>query len=273
MANITEFLFNGKSQVRTQLIKEEPWFLAKDVCNILGFGNPWQALSTHVAEDDLRKLEVIDALGRKQETNFINESGLYCLIFGSKLQKAKEFKYWVTSEVLPSLRKQGSYRMNDVPAEEVKIAERSSLIDVLDCNNEKTARQQGNDAGAMLFDMLNNRSVTCAAVFEELKAFINNVTILRNLDPQLQRLFLYSFAASLRYEALCCEARKEQLLKIESIFEELSTISKDKELNREYRQKASDRLFKRLVKAINEAEKEISELILPYSLMKKGGAA
>ncbi|WP_277296770.1 BRO-N domain-containing protein [Succinatimonas hippei] len=270
MANITEFLFNGDVVIRTEMINDQPWFVAQDLCDALGYAKARNAIRMHIDEKDALIRGTLTK-GGMQQMLWVNESGLYALIFSSQLPAAKEFKYWVTSEVLPSLRKQGSYRMKDVPAEEAKIAERSSLIDVLDCN-EKTARQQGNDAGAMLFDMLNNRSVTCAAVFEELKAFINNVTILRNLDPQLQRLFLYSFAASLRYEALCCDARKEQLLKIESIFEELSTISKDKELNREYRQKASDRLFKRLVKAINEAEKEISELILPYSLMKKGGA-
>ena len=96
-------------KVRVQMIENDPWFCAKDVCDILGFGNPHQAIQTHVEKDDLQKLEVIDSKGRYQETNFINESGLYSLIFGSTLPIAKEFKRWVTSEVLPSIRKNGFY--------------------------------------------------------------------------------------------------------------------------------------------------------------------
>ena len=96
-------------KVRVQMIENDPWFCAKDVCDILGFGNPHQAIQTHVEKDDLQKLEVIDSKGRYQETNFINESGLYSLIFGSTLPIAKEFKRWVTSEVLPSIRKKGYY--------------------------------------------------------------------------------------------------------------------------------------------------------------------
>ena len=67
-------------KVRIQMIENDPWFCAKDVCDILGFGNPHQAIQTHVEKDDLQKLEVIDSKGRYQETNFINESGLYSLI-------------------------------------------------------------------------------------------------------------------------------------------------------------------------------------------------
>lgn len=96
-------------KVRLQMIDGDPWFCGKDVCDILGYSNPWKAMQDHVSEDDLTKCEVIDSKGRYQETNFINESGLYSLIFGSTLPIAKEFKRWVTSEVLPSIRKNGCY--------------------------------------------------------------------------------------------------------------------------------------------------------------------
>lgn len=96
-------------KVRFQMIDGDPWFCGKDVCDILGYSNPWKAMQDHVSEDDLTKCEVIDSKGRYQETNFINESGLYSLIFGSTLPIAKEFKRWVTSEVLPSIRKNGFY--------------------------------------------------------------------------------------------------------------------------------------------------------------------
>lgn len=85
------------------------WFNANEVCSALEFGNPSQAIKTHVDEDDLQKLEVIDNLGRNQQANHINESGLYTLVFGSTKSEAKKFKRWVTSEVLPAIRKTGSY--------------------------------------------------------------------------------------------------------------------------------------------------------------------
>lgn len=87
----------------------EPLFCANDICAALGFSNSRDAVSNHVDSDDVAKCDIIDNLGRTQKTTFINESGLYSLIFGSKLEKAREFKKWVTSEVLPSIRKTGSY--------------------------------------------------------------------------------------------------------------------------------------------------------------------
>lgn len=95
-------------KIRVQIIENDPWFSANDICNILGFGNVRQALQTHIDEKDVQKLDTLTN-GGMQKTNFINESGLYSLIFGSTLPIAKEFKRWVTSEVLPSIRKNGYY--------------------------------------------------------------------------------------------------------------------------------------------------------------------
>lgn len=89
---------------------ETPLFVATDVCKVLGYTNSNRALALHVSADDIVKTTV-ESNGRNLPVNTINESGLYCLIFGSKLEKAKEFKRWVTSEVLPSIRKTGSYTM------------------------------------------------------------------------------------------------------------------------------------------------------------------
>lgn len=87
-----------------------PWFNANEVCAALEYANPWDALAQHVDKvDDLAKREVIDSMGRNQVANFINESGLYALIFGSTKEEAKKFKKWVTSEVLPAIRKKGFY--------------------------------------------------------------------------------------------------------------------------------------------------------------------
>lgn len=97
-------------KVRTMTDSEgEPLFCGKDVCDALGYSNPQKAIRDHVEEDDRTKCSLIDALGRKQLTTFINESGLYALILSSKLESARRFKHWVTAEVLPAIRKQGGY--------------------------------------------------------------------------------------------------------------------------------------------------------------------
>lgn len=106
-------IFNNPDfgDIRTVEIDGEAWFVGKDVAGALGYAKPLGAVSTHVEKDDSLKRGLMDSLGREQETIFINESGLYALIFGSKLESAKKFKKWVTSEVLPAIRKNGSYTM------------------------------------------------------------------------------------------------------------------------------------------------------------------
>ena len=96
-------------QVRVIEQNGEPWFVGKDVATILGYAKPLNALATHIDKDDSLKQGLIDSIGRKQDTIFINESGLYSLILSSKLPTAKQFKRWVTSEILPSIRKNGTY--------------------------------------------------------------------------------------------------------------------------------------------------------------------
>jgi prophage antirepressor-like protein len=100
------FMYQG-SQVRTEIKDGEPWFVAKDVCEILDIGNPSQAVSR--LDDDEKGLITIDTLGGKQELTAVNESGLYNLIFTSRKEEAKQFKRWITHEVLPQIRKTGSY--------------------------------------------------------------------------------------------------------------------------------------------------------------------
>lgn len=86
-----------------------PWFVGKDVAEALGYAKPRNAIDTHVDPDDALKQGVTDSMGRTQEMTIINESGLYALVLGSKLPTAKKFKRWVTSEVIPSIRKSGGY--------------------------------------------------------------------------------------------------------------------------------------------------------------------
>ena len=120
-------IFNSEEfgDIRTVTIDEEPWFVGKDVAEALGYSNASKAVSTHVGEED-RILKVIEADSQngnvvKTQTALINESGLYALIFGSKLESAKRFKHWVTSEVLPTIRKTGSYQKPMSPVEMMRI--------------------------------------------------------------------------------------------------------------------------------------------------------
>lgn len=102
--------------VRTVTVNNEPWFVGKDVADDLGYQNGSRDINRHVDEDDRKKIMLSDGTQGK-ETIVINESGLYSLIFGSKLPTAKQFKHWVTSEVLPTIRKTGSYSLpKDYPS-------------------------------------------------------------------------------------------------------------------------------------------------------------
>ena len=103
-------IFNNEEfgSVSCLVIDNEPWLVGKDVATDLGYQNGSRDINRHVDEEDRRKVMVFDGKQNK-ETIVINESGLYALVFGSKLPSAKKFKHWVTSEVLPTLRKTGSY--------------------------------------------------------------------------------------------------------------------------------------------------------------------
>ncbi|MCR4914981.1 MAG: phage antirepressor [Prevotella sp.] len=111
MNNIQVFNHEMFGDIRTMTDEQgETWFVGKDVAEALGYKNVNKALADHVSEDDLTKrYPIFDNMGRKQQAIFINESGLYSLVLSSKLPQAKMFKHWVTSEVLPQIRKTGGY--------------------------------------------------------------------------------------------------------------------------------------------------------------------
>lgn len=113
MNEIQTFDFDG-SGIRTLTIGDEPYFVGKDVAEVLGYERPTKAIQDHVDEEDKDAVPIQDSIGRMQRTPVINESGLYSLILGSKLPEAKRFKRWVTSEVLPSLRRNGMYAMDEL---------------------------------------------------------------------------------------------------------------------------------------------------------------
>lgn len=106
---MTELIkFHNNAPVRVQMIKGEPWFVAKDVCDLLGLNNVSQAI-TSLDYDEKNDIITNDVTGRNQEVRAVNESGLYSLIFQSRKPEAQAFRKWVTSEVLPAIRKYGRY--------------------------------------------------------------------------------------------------------------------------------------------------------------------
>ena len=113
MNNIQVFNNPEFGDIRTVEIDHEPWFVGKDVAEALGYSNPKNAVPMHVDEEDKLSTQ-IEYAGQRRNMTIINESGLYSLILSSKLESAKKFKHWVTSEVLPAIRKHGIYATEDV---------------------------------------------------------------------------------------------------------------------------------------------------------------
>lgn len=109
MNNIQIFNSEEFGDIRTVQLNNETYFVGKDVATALGYADTFGALKKHIMDEDKLVCQ-IDSAGQKRDATVINESGLYALIFGSKLESAKRFKHWVTSEVLPAIRKTGSYQ-------------------------------------------------------------------------------------------------------------------------------------------------------------------
>lgn len=121
-------IFNSEEfgDIRTVTIENEPWFVGKDVATALGYSNPQKAVRDHISEED-RGVNEMDTPSGRQNLAVINESGLYALIFGSKLESAKRFKHWVTSEVLPAIRKTGSYQKPMTVEEQLQVVAKGTL--------------------------------------------------------------------------------------------------------------------------------------------------
>lgn len=99
--------------IRTLTIDGDPWFVGKDVAERLGYERPTKAVQDHIDSEDKDEVPIQDSIGRMQKTPIINESGLYSLVLSSKLPTAKAFKRWITSEVIPAIRKHGGYLTPD----------------------------------------------------------------------------------------------------------------------------------------------------------------
>lgn len=131
-------VFNFENHnVRALMINDEPYWVGKDVAIVLGYAKPRNAIATHVDEEDKKDAPIQGDLGGKQNMTVINESGLYSLILSSKLPSAKRFKRWVTSEVLPALRKTGGYKLPDNPMDILKLT-----YEALNQTNESVAQHE-----------------------------------------------------------------------------------------------------------------------------------
>ena len=157
MNELQTFASNEFGAVRSMMIDGVPWFVGRDVATALGYKNTIDALKNHVASEDkmgwqnttpptadgvANRYPILDGKGREQFPVWINESGLYSLIFSSKLPAAKRFKHWVTNEVLPAIRRTGEYRVaatqDEVPPRELTSDDyfRAASI-VATCKNER----------------------------------------------------------------------------------------------------------------------------------------
>ena len=163
-------------ELRTVEIDGEPWFVGKDVAAALGYTNSRDAIATHVFADD-KGVESIDTLGGRQKMTIINESGLYALVFGSRLKIAKEFKHWVTSEVLPSIRKNGAYIRNQENMTPAEIVARGLI-----------AAQKIIEAREKEIVHLNNRCGRLTQTIAEKQDVINAIS--RNVPAPTKRMML-----------------------------------------------------------------------------------
>lgn len=130
--------------VRTITIENEPWFVGKDVAGVLGYSNTKKAIADHVDDEDKLQgdgVTIRDPIGREQYPTIINESGLYCLILSSKLPSARRFKRWITSEVLPVLRKTGRYEVQSTDYNPTRPITTDDYIDagktIAKCDNRR----------------------------------------------------------------------------------------------------------------------------------------
>lgn len=172
-------------ELRTVKIDEEPWFVGKDVAEALGYSNTSKAIITHVADED----KIIKMLPNSQngktvgKTYIINESGLYSLILSSKLPSAKEFKHWVTSEVLPSIRKNGAYIRNqeNMTPEQLVAAGLIAAQKIIEEREKEIA-------------LLNGRCGLLTQVVDEKQNIID--TISRNVSGEDKRMLMNRFLRS-----------------------------------------------------------------------------
>lgn len=167
--------------VRTVTIDNEPWFVGKDVAAALGYSDTFGALKKHVSDEDKQNCQN-DSFETPRGMTVINESGLYALIFGSKLESAKRFKHWVTSEVLPKIRKTGGYQMQAPQGKE--------LLALAVLEAQKTIEQQTAQIEQMKPHAVLGRAITTANT-SILVGDLAKILRQNGIDIGAQRLFAW----------------------------------------------------------------------------------
>ncbi|WP_431734222.1 BRO family protein [Lactobacillus iners] len=171
-------LFQFEEQnVRTLVIDDEPYFVGKDVAEILGYAKPRNAISVHVDDEDKKDAPIQGTLGGVQTMTMVNESGLYSLILSSKLPTAKKFKRWVTSEVLPTIRKHGAY-MTEQKIEEALLNPDTLITLAKQLKAEKKQR---------LLAQKQVEEMTPKAVFHDAVANAENTMLVRDVAHFLRQ--------------------------------------------------------------------------------------
>jgi hypothetical protein len=150
---VSVFNKDGFGEVRSIMIDKNPWFIGKDIAEALEYKDTNQAIRKHVDDED-KLTRQIDGSGQNREMVFINESGVYSLILRSRNEKAKEFKHWVTSEVLPSIRKTGAYHLS--PAQQISQMREERLRDKLAFEREKEKNRLNKERFAYLRELRNS---------------------------------------------------------------------------------------------------------------------
>lgn len=208
MSELQIFKSEEFGEIRTVAIDGEPWFVGKDVAEALGYSNASKAASVHVSEEDrvLKTLEADSQNGNvvKTQTALINESGLYALIFGSKLESAKRFKRWVTSEVLPSIRKHGIY-VTDKVIDNILNNPDFGIELLTKLKEERTARVEAERRNTILMHVNKTYTVTEIAKELGLKSAIQLNKILAEKKIQYQvngTWVMYSKYSDLGYEEI-----------------------------------------------------------------------
>ena len=192
-------------QVRMVLFEDEPYFVGKDVAEALGYADPSSAVSKNVdAEDKTTLLLEQDGSNYKSKTTVISESGLYALIFGSKLESAKKFKHWVTSEILPSIRKHGIYATDNV-IDNILNNPDFGIELLTKLKEERVARVEAEKKNAILTHV--NKTYTMTEIAKELNlksaTELNKILADKHIQYKVNNTWVfYSDYSNLGYEEI-----------------------------------------------------------------------
>lgn len=197
MNNLKIYNSDEFGQIRTVTINNEPWLVGKDVAEALGYERTADAIRQHVEDED-KGVGEIQTPGGIQKMTIINESGLYSLIFGSKLESAKRFKHWVTSEVLPAIRKTGQYTKPMTLPEQIQVLAQGTLDNTERINKvEQDLKEFKNDMPLLGIECqkitwAKNHKVVPLLGGKESEAYKNKslrTKIYKDIDKQLRREF------------------------------------------------------------------------------------